>query len=128
MKLYQIDVLHAAPKDSHISIEGYVIAENDEQVYEYLKSEPEDGITIFNSWANKEKKGEEFEIYDDYKVIGTETYKQKIIRLKGEIEDDSVDFEDAYYGVTLYGWTEVKEHLNEVEILVLTDLKIAIKI
>lgn len=130
MKLYRIDVLHAAPKDTHTSIQGYVIAKNDEQVYEWIKSEPElNGTTLFNSWSDTEEEGEEFDLYDgEYEVIGAETYKQKIIRLHGEIDDDSVDFEDAYYGITLYGWTEVKDITEEIEEDVLANLKIAVRI
>lgn len=36
-KLYKIKVLHGAPKDSYESIETYIIAENDEEVYNWLK-------------------------------------------------------------------------------------------
>jgi hypothetical protein len=34
-----------------------------------------------------------------------------MLRLKGEIEDSSVDFSDAYYGITLYGWELLKENV-----------------
>lgn len=34
--LYKIKVLHGAPKDSHTSIETYLIAESDNEVYEFI--------------------------------------------------------------------------------------------
>jgi len=104
MNIYKITFGHSAPKDWAISILGFVLAENDEQVYEYIKSEPMiNGHNPFNSWKDKEKEGEEFEIFDSkYEVIGKETFKEKIIRLKGEINDDGYDFADSYYGISLY--------------------------
>jgi len=117
MNIYKITFGHAAPKDWAISILGFVLAENDEQVYEYIKSEPEiNGHKSFNSWEDKEKEKEDFEIFDSkYEVIGKETFKEKIIRLKGEINDEGYDFTDSYYGISLYGWDIVKENVTNYE-------------
>lgn len=117
MNLYRITLGHAAPKDWKLSMLGYVLAENDEQVYEYLKSEPEiNGSSTYNCWADKEDEKEEFEIYDkEYNVVGKETFKEKMIRIGGEINDDSYDFTDAYYGISLYGWELIKENVTGLE-------------
>lgn len=93
MNLYLIHQGHAAPKDWNLSNIGYVLAKDDEQVFDFIASQPEiHGVNLFNSW---EKKGEEF--------------KQKILKIRGEINDDSVDFTDAYYGITLFGWSLIIE-------------------
>ncbi len=117
MNIYKIQLGHAAPKDWSISMLGYILADNDDQVYEYIKSEPEiNGHSAFNSWKDKEEEKEEFEIFDkQFNLIGTETFKQKIIRLKGEINDESVDFTDSYYGISLYGWELVKENAENYQ-------------
>ena len=41
-----------------------------------------------------------------------ENFKERMLRLKGEIEDDSVDFSDSYYGITLLGWELLKENVT----------------
>lgn len=117
MNLYRLTVGHAAPKDWCETIVGYVLASNDEAVYEYIKSEPlVKGHHIINSWEDKEEENEEFELYDDKcNVIGKETFKQKIIRLKGEMYDDGYDFGDSYYGITLYGWELAKENVTSYD-------------
>lgn len=113
MNLYKIQVAHYAPKDSHQSIEDYLLAETDEQVYKYIDENLNHGKWTDKTKSLDEEEENEFEIYDDkYNVIGTETYKEKIIRLKGDIDDDEEDFSDAYYGITLYGWELVKENIQ----------------
>lgn len=117
MNLYEITIGHAAPKDWRLSMLGYVLAENDEQVYEYIKSEPEiNGYSTYNGWADSEDLKEEYEIYDkSFEVIGKETFKEKIIRLKGEINDDSYDFSNSYYGITLFGWELICENVENMD-------------
>ena len=36
----------------------------------------------------------------------------RMLRLKGEINDPDADMGDAYYGVTLYGWELIKENVT----------------
>lgn len=106
--LYRIIVGHFAPKDSLHATWAFLIAENEDQVYDWIANEP----MIYEEptcsmWKDNE---ETFEVYDDdYNVIGSETFREKIIRLKGEINDDDYDFSDSYYGITLYGWELIKE-------------------
>lgn len=114
MNLYQIQLQHTAPKDTETAIACLLLAENDEQVYEWIKSADEvKNSHIYCSWDDNEEEGEEFEIFnDDYEVVGTETFKEKIIRLKGEKNDEDYDYTDAYYGITLYGWELLKENVT----------------
>lgn len=112
MNLYSIDFLHASPKDTEYGMKCLLLAENDEQVYEWIKSEPEltDGA-LYNNWECNED--EEFDIYNDnYEIVGKETFKEKMIRLGGEINDEDYDFSDAYYGITLFGWSLLKENVT----------------
>jgi len=112
MNLYKIIIQHFSPKDSKTAISALLLAENDEQVYEWLKSEPrtkEGGL--YNSWADREEEGESFDIYDEnYEIIGTEKFKEKMIRIKGELNDEDFQNEDAYYGNTIFGWELLKEN------------------
>ena len=114
MNIYKIEFLHASPKDREEGIKCLLLAKNDEQVYEWIKSEPKIGERhLYNGWADLEGENEEFEVYNDnYDVIGKENFKQKIIRLKGEMNDDDYDFSDAFYGITLFGWSLLKENVN----------------
>lgn len=133
MNLYKILFSHTGPKDSETGIKTYVLAKNDEDVYEWIASEPDvnDDGHLFNSWKDKEDDEEEFDIYDDnYNVIGTENFKEKIIRLNGEIYDDDHDYDDAYYGITLFGWELIKENFdtNSVCYTNLVDLGVIIEI
>jgi len=114
MNIYKIEFLHASPKDREMGLKCLLLAENEEQVYEWIKSEPEIGErSLYNGWADSEEENEEFEVYNDnYDVIGKENFKQKMIRLKGQMNDDDYDYSDAYYGITLFGWSLLKENVN----------------
>ena len=104
MNLYKITFSHSAPKDTGNGIKTYLLAENEEMVYGYIDRE-------FNHecWKYQEDENEIFEIFDKhYNEIGTETFKQKIIRIKGEMNDENYDYCNAYYGITLYGWELVE--------------------
>ena len=114
MKIYKIEFLHASTKDREVGLKCLLLAENEEQVYEWIKSEPKIGErSLYNGWADSEEESEEFEVYNDnYDVIGKENFKQKMIRLKGQMNDNDYDYSDAYYGITLFGWSLLKENVN----------------
>lgn len=109
MKLYKIKVLHGAPKDSHTSIEEYILAEDDLQVFEYLR----DGYREY-LWSESDFEEGEFETYEEL--------KQNILENRGDLESEE-GWEDAYYGITKYGWEEVGE-ISKEEIDTLRRLKI----
>jgi len=125
MNLYKVTFSHHSPKDSEQGIKALILAENDEQVYNWITSEPKtkEG-SLFNSWKDREeyswdKEKETFVDKDGDEVDEgwwneegePENFKERMLRLKGEIEDDSVDFSDSYYGITLFGWELLKENV-----------------
>ena len=87
MNLYKILFKHVAPKDHKIGIETYLLASCDEEVYEYISKE-----------------------------YASETFRERMIRIRGELNDEYIDFSDAYYGITLYEWELIKTDIH-------TDLK-----
>jgi hypothetical protein len=103
MKLYRIKTLHAAPKDIHHSIMGYVVAENDKQVMEYIDQEYTNGC-----WSDRIKDGQTVTEYNDEDPdISSElSYEEWILKHKGDLDDE--EWDDAYYGITKFGWEEVK--------------------
>lgn len=131
--LYSVRFKHYAPKDSAEGIIGYIIAEDAEKIYEFLKNDSEmNGINIYAVVEeDPEDEDDEFEsfkdddvleIYDsEYNLIGTETYKEKMIRIGGQMYDEDAEVNDAYYGVTHYGWKLEKRIENEEDISILMD-------
>lgn len=98
LKLYRIIELHAGPKDIVTFTRGYVVKENDEQVFNHI-------VERHNSimWGQDEDIEEH--------IYGCETYdefKKYIIENKGDLEEED-GFEDAYYGVSKYGWEYVAD-------------------
>lgn len=123
MKLYSILIRHCAPKDCEESLVGYFIAENDSVIMEYINKELTSGI-----WEDRHNEDGMCEIKDeDYNVIATVTYKEKMLHYRGEFNDPNASYDDAYYGITHYGWSEGKEISNE-EFETLIKLDIAKKI
>ncbi len=127
MNLYSIDFRHYSPKDSEKGVYVYIVSENDESVYEWLKSQPKitKYKTLWNSYGGYEEDGKEYEIYDeDYNVVGKESFKERMLRLHGEMYDEDAPVEDLYYGLTYIGWSLIKENVSDNEIEVLKNLRI----
>lgn len=119
--LYSIRFKHFGPEDSQEGILGYVIAETAEEVYEFIKIDPEINGLKINSYSDCDDE-EEFKVYDeDDVVIGTETYKERMLRLGGQMYDENAEVNDAYYGVTHYGWKLEREIQDEGDISILMD-------
>lgn len=126
MNLYKIEFLHAAPKDIERGLKCLLIAENDESVYNWIKSEPEiNGSSLFNSWADNEllkynpddgvfvdEDGDESDEYFTDENGNPIDFKTKMLSIKGELNDEDYDFADAFYGITLFGWSLLKENVN----------------
>lgn len=110
MNLFKIEVLHGAPKTSWTNIYGFLLVENDKEVYNYIKK--------LEYW-DEDTEEETFNLYNEnYEKIGTETFKEKVIRLKGTLNDEDLDWDDAYYGITAYGWKDLGEvSLEEMNVL-----------
>ncbi|MCC0684401.1 hypothetical protein [Clostridioides sp. ZZV14-6345] len=94
MKLFKIKVAHFAPKDLHSSIQEYVVANNDRDVFEYLANG-------YAYWKDIIESYDELDIdtYDE----ALETYED-IYNNKG----DDREVYDLYYGATQYSWEEVE--------------------
>lgn len=123
MNLYRILFRHYAPKDSHSGITTYLLANNDEEVYTYIDS------INYGMWSDKNEECPKLNIYDDeYIVIGTESFKEKMIRIKGLMFDEDYELTDLYYGKTLYGWEVIKEDVNVKDYKELIELGIFIEI
>lgn len=106
-KLYKILVEHVAPKDSHISIECFLLAENDDVVYNWIDKEKQFGL-----WSDRDKDGHKYAIYNmAYDIIGEETHKERMLRVKGDLNDEDKDYSDSYYGLTFFAWEEVAENI-----------------
>lgn len=130
MNLYEIMLEHFSQKDSEKGIYTYLVANSDEEVYEWLKYEQKlkDGRRVFVSYEDYENDGDVFDIYDDkYNVVGQETFKERMIRLKGDLNDEEKELSDLYYGATLIGWKIVKYNITDLEIGALKSLGIAIE-
>jgi len=130
MNLYQINFDHYSQKDSERGIYTFLVAEDEESVYEWIKSEPKvkDNM-LFNSYKYNEQDGKEYEIYDDkWNVVGIESFRERMLRLGGEMYDDSVELDDLYYGKTLIGWELIKEDVLPHEWEMIQSLNIPIEV
>lgn len=113
MKLYELLFRHYSQKDNEEGIICYLVANSDEEIYEFIKSEPkipcgtewEKGI--YNSWKYKDDKED-----DSYE----EDHKTRLIECCGEMFDDYADISDLYYGLTHYGWRCVCEEITDEQI------------
>ena len=111
MNLYKIEFTHYAPKDSSSGIKEYILANNDEEVFDYINKN-----YTWNGWTEREDEwGNE-----------CQTYKEFVLENKGDDEDESL-FEDLYYGQTTYSWELIKENITEENAKILTELDIITK-
>ena len=90
-KLYKIIMTHYAPKDSASAVKEYVVANSDEEVFEYLANG-------YACWSDMLE--DEYEKEDYYEILAN----------KG----DDREVYDLYYGATQYSWEEVYLVDNEV--------------
>lgn len=116
MKLWELRFRHYAPKDSEEGIIGYLIADSSEQIYNFIKTEPslKDGSKygkgLYVSWGDLDNT--ENEEYD-------EGHRQRLIDCCGEMYDEEEEVNDAFYGVTHYGWVCVRNEISNLEIATL---------
>jgi hypothetical protein len=127
MNLYRINAEHVCTKDSATYLYSYLTAENDEEVYNWIDKNLVGSVwsEINNGEFTEDELPPVFEILDnDYNTIGSETYKERIIRLKGDMHDEDHDTEDAFYGLTLYDWELVNTNTPTNFICTLVELGI----
>jgi hypothetical protein len=101
-KVYRIEVGYFCQKDNHQSIEGFVVCENDLEVYKFMNE----------NLANWDEQGED-KAADDWREEGY-SFKEEIIKSKGDLDNEDTELTDLYYGLTLYRWVE-HEHDATVE-------------
>jgi hypothetical protein len=100
MNLYRIIVLHAAPKDSHTSTETYLVAESEEAVAEWINKEK-----CYGYWFGED--GEEPSTrYADGDYEKEIPFREWVMLKRGDLKDPE-GWEDAYYGVTKWGWEPI---------------------
>lgn len=110
MNLYRIIVLHGAPKDSHISTETYLVAENEQEVFNWLNGKN------YGAWTEEAGEGEEPNVRyaDDETEI---PFREWVMLKRGDLEDEE-GWEDAYYGVTKWGWKPITATEDEIAVLI----------
>lgn len=114
--LYKIKVRHSGPKDSHDAIEGYLVAESEEQVYEAINDHN------FGTWSDQANDDDpETEYCDREGKVIQGGYKAWVMAWRGDLAKEESDY---YYGVTQYGWEKV-EGVTQFEIDRLLSLGIA---
>lgn len=104
MNLYKILVQHQAPAGWTMALVCLLIAENDEQVFDFIASDPSTTHhNIVSGWKNlatneswEKTMGEEWDD-EDYP-----NFREKTIALNGDMDQElSTSY---HYGVTTYGW------------------------
>jgi hypothetical protein len=120
--LTQIKFAHYGPKDKDEGIKTYAIVDDATEIWRKVDSEYQ-----YGQWASRDRDGETCELYGDdgYTPIGTETHTERMIRLRGDIHDEDLEIEDAYYGVTTTGWSEPTP-INVVDAATLIRLGVAV--
>jgi hypothetical protein len=122
MKIYKIIVAHFAPKDNHTAIETFVLAVDDDDIYKWLDEEK-----MYGTWTYRNDEDGMCDIYnDEYEVIGQETYKEKMMRIKGEVHDEGLELSGLYYGRTLYGWEEMPSEMITIRAAALEGLGVLV--
>lgn len=111
MKLFKHLALHGAPKSSVRYIDGYFLAENEDVVADHL--------IHHNGW----------DLEDDTEdgTPNPVTYAERMRAIRGSVNDEDLSWEDAYYGVTAFGWDGGVD-INDQDAEVLLRLGIATKL
>lgn len=117
MKLYEIIFQHFSQKDSKKGIVCYLVANDDKDVYEWMKN----GIQFYTGY-------EHYTTYQDNEDNGKELdgvpFKESIILTRGCINNDYMEVTDLYYGETQYSWEVIKENISHEDIKKLKELGI----
>ena len=132
MNLYAIQFTHYGPKSSEHGIREFLLAENEEKVYEYIKNEHawdwEDKENAVYDEKEEAWKDEYGEYHYWYTENGVEGWKERKLRLRGDLDDDSSgENADFFYGFTEWGWELLKEGLDPLALEFLSDLPITKK-
>ncbi len=109
-KLYKIKVTHFAPKDSHIAIHEYVVAEDDRQVFDYL----DNGVGGWKKMMNDSI---------DWDPDNEDSYRDEYDSIFLSNGDHERELCDLYYGATIYRWEEVSiENKDILDLMIKEDI------
>jgi len=111
MSIYKIHVEHFSQKDSHKSIEAFLVADSDEAVYDWVDKKE------YGTYTDRNDEDGLIDIYDDeYNVVGQESFKEKMLRVCGEFFDEDYEPEELYYGAKIYGWEKLETNPFDLDI------------
>jgi hypothetical protein len=126
-KLYKVLLRHCSPKDSVEVVYSYVIANNDEQVMFAIDNNLNN--KIWQDQHLEEEDNYDISIYNDedekYVILGNGKNLDKKMIFKGDFNDPNVSYDDAYYGIKHWGWSDAIL-IDDVELETLLKLQIAI--
>lgn len=109
-QLFRIIVLHGAPKGGHASTETYFVAESEVEVFEWI-----DRVKNYGAWTENHDDGPQTRWYDD---TGEDIpFRDWIMARRGDLKDDE-GWEDAYYGVTKWGWEPIDASPDDIAVLI----------
>ena len=115
--IYSLNFRHFTPKDSETGHICFVIANNDEQILDWLNTDPSN-LGINGNWVLgwKDNLEEEIELvvdlYQDEKNEYISKFWKSKLDNRGDIDNDDVRIGNPYYGATLYGWKLLKKNVN----------------
>lgn len=113
MKLYKIMFTHYSPKDTEDGIKGYVLAETEVKVMQYI-----DVTYRLGGWSDADP----LEVWDSkLEKLIERPFLDKVMKERGDYWEE---VSDLHYGATQYEWDEGVEISNE-DAAVLLRLKVA---
>ena len=101
-KLYKIRVLHVGPHSSNESIEGYVVADDERQVFDHIDAELANG-----GWSEDGKTFTELEGEGDDEVEVEKPYSEWVLRERGDLSDEAGHGPDAYLITAFEAGTQI---------------------
>lgn len=116
--LFKIIVLHAGPKDSHTSIETYLVADTEEEVAAWIDREKNSGL-----WFDDGDDEEPNVRYVDDNCEEEVPFNKWVMLKRGDLEDDE-GYDDAYYGVTKWGWEPIPSTPEEIRVMLKLEIAV----
>lgn len=108
-KMYRIFLRHTGSKDSVEVVKTIVLAHNTQQILSFIADNNSSFTGASGVWLDRHVEDGLWNIKNaEGDVIGTETYFERMLRLRGEYFDPDLDYSDKYYGIHHYGWDEGK--------------------
>lgn len=120
MRLYKIIVEHSSPKDSQYGTICMKVFNTTDELYDYFKN-PYTKETYINT---EEYPSLYMDFFDNEDTKKEEAdYKEQWLANEGDIDAEYVEYQDLYYGLSVYGFTDMGE-ITQEEFDVLNKLKL----